>query len=313
MPDSLTSPSSADPKSLRAFFDEISATGLVDRLLELARDEDIGPRRLDLTASVAGSKSENTVAKIMLAQDAVVAGLAAVPRVLEVFGTSVTVNTKLNDGERGKAGSVIAELAGPLDQIVTAERTILNLLGRLTGIATLTAEYVARAGSGVDVLDTRKTTPGLRVLEKYAVRCGGGTSHRLGLHDAVLIKDNHIAHIPVDQLAGWVTEAATKASASTCSFFEIEVDTLEQFEQVLLVKQGLIDYVLLDNMTPETMRRAVSMRDDAKSGIKLEASGGVRLDTIAGIAASGVDRISVGAITHQAVTADVRLDIEPVS
>jgi nicotinate-nucleotide pyrophosphorylase (carboxylating) len=311
MPDSLSSPTSADPDSLAAFYSELSATGLVKRLVEIARDEDLGPEGLDLTASVAGSESRTATAQIMLAQNAIISGLAAIPQVLEVFGGSAKLVPMLADGQRGQAGCVVAELVGPLDQIVTAERTLLNLLGRLTGVATLTAEYVARAGSDVEVLDTRKTTPGLRVLEKYAVRCGGGVSHRLGLHDAVLIKDNHIAHIPVGKLAAWMTDAAAKARSLRCAFFEVEVDTLEQLEQVLTVERGMINFVLLDNMSPETMKRAVSMRNDVKSEIKLEASGGVRLENIADIAASGVDRISVGAITHQAVTADVRLDIEP--
>ncbi|PHQ80239.1 MAG: nicotinate-nucleotide diphosphorylase (carboxylating) [Phycisphaera sp.] len=309
MPDSPKSQKAADSDSLLAFYREIAQTGLVRRLLEIARDEDIGHARLDLTATVTGSDSGTTTARIILGQDAVIAGLAAIPEVLDVFGTSIELRPNLGDGQRGEAGSVVAELAGPLDQIVTVERTILNLLGRLSGIATLTAEYVARAGEGVCVLDTRKTTPGMRVLEKYAVRCGGGVSHRLGLHDAVLIKDNHIAHIPDEKLAAWITKAASKAREHECKFFEVEVDTLEQFENLLRVERGLIDYVLLDNMNSKEMRQAVAMRDFAKSGIKLEASGGVRLETIAGIAASGVDRISVGAITHQAVTADVRLDI----
>lgn len=300
---------SASKPSIQSFYEGLSETGLVRRLLEIARDEDLGPDRLDLTASVTRSESEHASARVMLAQDAVIAGLSAIPELLEVFGAEVKVTTALRDGDRAAKGAVLATLEGPLDQIVTIERTILNLLGRLTGVATLTAEYVQRAGPGVEVLDTRKTTPGLRVLEKYAVRCGGGTSHRLGLHDAVLIKDNHIAHVPTGELGSWITDAAQRAMELSCAFFMVEVDTLEQFRGVLDVDDGLVDYVLLDNMSPETMRTAVEMREEAGSSIKLEASGGVRLETIASIAASGVDRISVGALTHQAVTADVRLDI----
>lgn len=300
---------SASKPSIQTFYEGLSKNGLVRRLLEIARDEDLGPDRIDLTARVTHSETEHASARVVLAQDAVVAGLAAIPELLEVFEAEVMVTSALSDGDRATKGTVLATLEGPLNQIVTVERTILNLLGRLTGVATLASEYVQRAGPGVDVLDTRKTTPGLRVLEKYAVRCGGGTSHRLGLHDAVLIKDNHIAHVPNDELASWITDSARRAKGLSSAFFMVEVDMLDQFSEVLRVDDGLVDYVLLDNMSPETMRSAVEMRDDAGSTIKLEASGGVRLETIESIAASGVDRISVGALTHQAVTADVRLDI----
>ncbi|GAB5495785.1 MAG: carboxylating nicotinate-nucleotide diphosphorylase [Phycisphaerales bacterium] len=300
---------SALKPSIQAFYEGLSETGLVRRLLEIARDEDLGPSRTDLTASVTKSETEESSARVVLGQDAVVAGLAVIPELLEVFGADAKVSAAIDDGDRAAKGTVLATLEGPLNQIVTIERTILNLLGRLTGVATLTSEYVKQAGPGVEVLDTRKTTPGLRVLEKFAVRCGGGTSHRLGLHDAVLIKDNHIAHVPTDELAAWVTDAAQRAKNLNCAFFMVEIDTLDQFREILQVDDGLVDYVLLDNMSPETMRTAVELRDKAGSSIRLEASGGVRLETIASIAASGVDRISVGALTHQAVTADVRLDI----
>lgn len=300
---------SALKPSIQAFYQGLSGTGLVRRLLEIARDEDLGPNRTDLTASVTKSETEQSSARVVLGQDAVVAGLAVIPELLEVFGAEVDVSLASSDGDRAAKGAELATLEGPLDQIVTIERTILNLLGRLTGVATLTSEYVKQTGPGVEVLDTRKTTPGLRVLEKYAVRCGGGTSHRLGLHDAVLIKDNHIAHVPNDELVSWISDAAQRADELSCAFFMVEVDTLDQFRQVLRVDDGLVDYVLLDNMSPEMMRTAVGIRDDSGSSIRLEASGGVRLETIASIAASGVERISVGALTHQAVTADVRLDI----
>lgn len=299
------------PESLDDFYWSLRETGLVRRLLELARDEDLGPDHRDLTAKVCGSSTRTTIAKVMLGADATIAGLAVVPDLLEVFGSSVEFHPLAHDGEHHTKGDTLATLKGPLDQIVTAERTILNMLGRLSGVATLTAQHVECAGNACKVLDTRKTTPGLRVLEKYAVRCGGGHSHRMGLHDAVLIKDNHIAHLGPDQLAAWLTEVCTKARSENAAFVEVEVDTLIQFDCVLDVPAGLIDYVLLDNMDPATLRTAVAMRTYRGSAIQLEASGGVRLDTIAKIAATGVDRVSVGALTHQAVTADVRLDIEP--
>ena len=299
------------PESLGDFYRSLRQTGLVRRLLELARDEDLGPEHRDLTAIVCGSSARTTTARVMLGADATIAGLAVVPDLLEVFGASIEFHPLAQDGEHRSKGDTLATLTGPLDQIVTAERTILNLLGRLSGVATLTSRYVERAGGKAKVLDTRKTTPGLRVLEKYAVRCGGGHSHRLGLHDAVLIKDNHIAHLGPDQLAPWLTEVCTKAKSEKASFVEVEVDTLVQFDCLLDVPTGLIDFVLLDNMTPATLRTAVEMRTNRGSNLQLEASGGVNLDTIAEIAQTGVDRISVGAITHQAVTADVRLDIGP--
>lgn len=299
------------PDALDDFYRSLRETGLIRRLLELARDEDLGPDQRDLTAKVCGSSDRTTTAKIMLGADATIAGLAAVPDLLEVFRSSVEFQPLAHDGEHHTRGATLATLTGPLDEIVTAERTILNLLGRLSGVASLTARYVERAGGKGKVLDTRKTTPGLRVLEKYAVRCGGGHSHRLGLHDAVLIKDNHIAHLGPDQLAPWLTEVCAKAKSENASFVEVEVDTLVQFDCVLDVAAGLIDFVLLDNMNPATLRTAVEMRANRGSKLQLEASGGVNLDTIAEIAETGVDRISVGAITHQAVTADVRLDIGP--
>ncbi len=299
------------PDALDDFYRSLRQTGLVRRLLELARDEDLGPDHRDLTALVCGSSARTTTAKVMLGADATIAGLAIVPDLLEAFRSSVEFRPLARDGEHHAKGDTLATLTGPLDQIVTAERTILNLLGRLSGVATLTARYVERAGGKAKVLDTRKTTPGLRVLEKYAVRCGGGHSHRLGLHDAVLIKDNHIAHLGPDRLTPWLIDACTKAKSESASFVEVEVDTLIQLDRVLDVPAGLIDYVLLDNMSPATLRTAVDMRTNQGSAVQLEASGGVNLSTIAEIAGTGVDRISVGALTHQAVTADVRLDIGP--
>lgn len=301
------------PTPLDTLYTSLAATGLIRRLLELARDEDLGHPPQDLTATVCASSSRTAAARIILAQPATIAGLAALPDLLSVFNSELSLSPLARDGDQLPAHSTLATLTGPLDHIVTAERTILNLLGRLTGIATLTARYVTLAGPSVHVLDTRKTTPGLRVLEKYAVRCGKGHSHRLGLHDAVLIKDNHIAHLTPDQLTPWLTQTCTRARAANPAFIEVEVDTLTQLGRVLDVPPNLIDIVLLDNMDNTTLRAAADMRAARSSSLLLEASGGVRLETIADIARTGVDRISVGALTHQAVTADVRLDIEPAA
>ena len=240
-----------------------------------------------------------------------VSGLASTPLLARVFGTSIRAEATRRDGERISPGETLAVLEGDLAQIVTLERTLLNLIGRMSGVATLTRKYVdAVAGTRATILDTRKTTPGLRLLEKYAVRCGGGSSHRLGLYDAVLVKDNHIAGIPLDSLPGELARASRAIRAERpILFFEVEVDTLEQFERVLRVERGLIDIVLLDNLGPDALRDAVRMRDRAGSAILLEASGGVRLETVRALAESGVDRISAGALTHSAVSADIGLDI----
>ena len=179
--------------------------------------------------------------------------------------------------------------------------------------ATRTAAFVRTTeGTRAHILDTRKTTPGLRVLEKYAVRCGGGLCHRLGLHDAVLIKDNHVAGLDLDGFQARIGEACAHAAgereAGRLRFVEVEVDTPEQFERALAIEPGLIDFVLLDNFSTEQLTAAVARRDGAGSAIRLEASGGVTLETAGPITRTGVDRISVGGLTHHAVSLDVGLD-----
>jgi nicotinate-nucleotide pyrophosphorylase (carboxylating) len=205
------------------------------------------------------------------------------------------------DGDQVAAGSVLAEVAGPARPILAAERVCLNLLGRLSGIAIATRALVdAVAGTGAAIVDTRKTTPGLRALEKYAVRCGGGRNHRFGLDDAILIKDNHVA------IAGGVTEALVRAHAAAGHLvkIEIEIDRLEQLEPAIA---GGADVVLLDNFDPDALRRAVAL---ARGRVRLEASGGVTVETVRAVAESGVDLISVGWITHSAPALDVALDFE---
>jgi nicotinate-nucleotide pyrophosphorylase (carboxylating) len=207
-----------------------------------------------------------------------------------------------DDGGKVAAGGVVAEISGKTRALLTGERTALNFLGRLSGIATLTASYVAAvAGTQARIACTRKTTPGLRALEKYAVRCGGGFNHRFGLDDAVLIKDNHIA------VAGGIRPVLERARAHAGHLvkIEIEVDTLAQLREVL--DTGLADAVLLDNMDIATLREAVGINEGR---LKLEASGGVTLGSIAAIAATGVDYASAGALTHSAPNFDCALDIE---
>ena len=207
-------------------------------------------------------------------------------------------------------GDVVGTLSGSLRGILAVERVLLNLLTHLSGIATLTAAYVAQvAGTSADIYDTRKTIPGLRDLAKYAVACGGGCNHRMGLHDAVLVKDNHIAHIAPAELPGALARmvVAARAAKPRPTFVEIEVDTLDQLRAVLPTGP---DIVLLDNMAPDQLRDAVALRNAAAPGVLLEASGGVTLETVGAIARTGVDRIAVGALTHSAPALDLGLDID---
>ncbi|MEZ6244252.1 MAG: carboxylating nicotinate-nucleotide diphosphorylase [Phycisphaerales bacterium] len=308
-----------------AFYERLASTGLVRRLLELARDEDLGPGRVDITAAVMLDPGARTTARLVAREPGVLAGLALLDELLDAFGVSGEIDATPHaaDADPIASGDSLLTLQGSSRAIVTIERTLLNLVGRLSGVASRTAEFASRIppGSRAKLCDTRKTTPGLRVLEKYAVRCGGGSTHRLGLHDAVLVKDNHVAAIPLDELAKRLTDAARRAwelridmgdaDPAPPAFVEVEVDSPAQLERVLSIEEGLIDFVLLDNFTTEQMRAAVALRDRLRSSVQLEASGGVTLDSVADVAATGVDRISVGSLTHHAVSLDVGLDIEP--
>jgi nicotinate-nucleotide pyrophosphorylase (carboxylating) len=250
-------------------------------------------------------------ARLVAREAGVSAGLAALGEVLRAFGGASRAEALGRDGAPFRAGETLATLRGPAGEVLAAERTLLNLLSRLCGVATLTARYVAGAANPrVRVLDTRKTTPGLRRLEKYAVRCGGGFCHRMGLYDGALIKDNHLADVG-GALTERLADAARRARAmGDLRFVEVEVDSLGQLDAALSVEAGLIDIVLLDNMPVARLREAARRRDTARPGILLEASGGVTLETIRAIAASGVDRVSVGALTHQARSVDLGLDVE---
>ena len=302
--------------SLPALFEELSKDGQMRRLIELARDEDLGlgEYRDDIT-SLAWHMPEDFASAMLVSRSAcIVGGLAALPMLVQAFAPRTSWKPSATDGERLEPGRVLGELLGPSREVLALERTMLNIISRLSGVATLTSRYVAEAalGSGstpARVYDTRKTTPGLRLLEKYAVRCGGGFCHRLGLYDAVLIKDNHLAAARKQDLVARLVEVSRRArSTRPLRFVEAEADTLEQFETFLSLPADTLDVVLLDNMTPDQLRRAVEMRADRRSSIVLEASGGVSLGTIKEIAATGVDRISAGAITHGATWADIGLD-----
>jgi nicotinate-nucleotide pyrophosphorylase (carboxylating) len=255
--------------------------------------EDLGDG--DVTSLAVIDEDAVCEAQVLLKEPGVVCGLDAAGDVFGVAGARF--EPLVPDGQVLVPGPV-ARVEGPARAVLAAERTALNLLGRLSGIATLTRSYVdAVSGTGVEILDTRKTTPGLRGLEKYAVRCGGGTNHRLGLYDAVLIKDNHI------RLAGGIRAAVERArSSDTTLTVEVEAENLEDVREA---HEAGADLILLDNMEPRMLREAVSLAGHTK----LEASGGVTLENVREIAETGVDFVSIGALTHSARALDVSLEV----
>jgi len=238
--------------------------------------------------------------------DGVVCGLAVAAAVFRELDPSLVFRARVQDGQQVAGGDVIAEVQGRTRPILTGERTALNLLQRMSGIATETARYVAAVlGSGSTIVDTRKTAPGLRALDKYAVRCGGGSNHRFCLSDGVLVKDNHLAALG-ERSGEALTSAlqAARASMPHTTRLEVEVDRLDQIAFALA---GGADIILLDNMNPEQLRQAVEL---IAGRALTEASGGVTLESVAAIARSGVDLISVGALTHSVKAMDVGLDLE---
>jgi nicotinate-nucleotide pyrophosphorylase (carboxylating) len=250
----------------------------------------------------------NGKAAIVARAPGVVAGLPAAALVCGVVDARLRWEPLLEDGAKLEPGTRVAVLSGPLQSLLTAERTALNFLQRLSGVATTTRRYVdAVTGLPCQILDTRKTTPGWRLLEKYAVRCGGGHNHRMGLYDMVLIKDNHLACVRDLYAIEQVISRARQYTHGKLPI-EIEVDTLNQLDEALRAGP---DMILLDNMTNEQMREAVLRRNAVAPKILLEASGGVTLETVRAIAETGVDRISVGALTHSAPALDIALDYEP--
>jgi nicotinate-nucleotide pyrophosphorylase (carboxylating) len=271
---------------------------IVEPLVRAALLEDLGLAGDITSASVIPQDHRSTV--VMAArQPGVIAGLDAAELAFTLVDPEIVMRRNLRDGDAVKPGDVIATIEGPSRGLLSAERTALNFLGHLSGIATVTAEIAAAIqDSKASVACTRKTTPGLRALEKYAVRAGGGMNHRFALYDAVLIKDNHVA------IAGGVTEAIRRARAGVGHMvkIEVEVDTLDQLREAM---ETSVDAVLLDNMTPDQLREAVAIVDGRAI---TEASGRVTPATAAAIAASGVDLISVGWLTHSAPVLDIGLD-----
>ena len=296
---------------LRELFSELVQGEHLDALLRLAIEEDLGERG-DVTTEATVDPGRDGVTAIVARQPGILAGTPVLEEIMRKHAPLLEFSWSFKDGDRIDPGDSICEISGPLGQLLPVERVMLNMLGHLSGIATMTAGFVEATGDAdVNVCDTRKTTPGLRTLEKYAVRCGGGHLHRVGLFDALLVKENHVGSLSPSDMAQRVQEAAkTTRENGQVRFVEVEVEDLDQLEAVLDVAPGVIDIVLLDNMSPDALRQAVSLRNANAPGVLLEASGGITLESIGTNAETGVDRISVGALTHSAVQIDFGLDLK---
>jgi nicotinate-nucleotide pyrophosphorylase (carboxylating) len=267
----------------------------IDRVIDMALAEDVG--RGDVTSEAVVPASARLTAEMHARQPLVLAGIGIAARVFRRLAPDASVEVLAEDGRAVPAGAVLARIEGPARPLLTAERTALNIVQHLSGIATLTRSYVDRvAGTGAVILDTRKTIPGLRALAKYATRTGGAQNHRMGLFDAVLIKDNHIA------VCGGIGPAVAAARAAGLNDIEVECDTLAQVEEALACG---VARLLLDNMDLPTLKAAVGL---AKGRAKTEASGGVSLETVRAIAETGVDYVSIGRITQSAPAVDIGLD-----
>ena len=276
----------------------------MQNLIRQCLEEDGGLLGDVTTNSIISTESQDQFALNVRGQG-VIAGLDPIAEAIDVFG-DVKITLLHQDGDNVENEN-IALIEGSVRSILVAERTVLNIIGYASGIASRTRKFVdAVAGTNCNICDTRKTTPGLRALDKYAVVCGGGTSHRMGLHDAALFKDNHLALLKDFSTELSVAIAKVRAM-NDVQFVEVEVDTIEQLEQVLLLP---VDIILLDNMPPNLLKQSVELRDASKQSPLLEASGGVTLETVQAIAESGVDRISIGGIVHQASWLDVGLDAQ---
>jgi nicotinate-nucleotide pyrophosphorylase (carboxylating) len=276
----------------------VSSKPDLDLLVTGALEEDLGEHGADITTDAVVDPMLMGEAVIVARRPGVISGTNAAARVFELVSPPAAYQALLADGAPVEPGDEVARVTGPLASILTAERTALNFLQRLSGIATVTRRYAdaLAAFPNVTLLDTRKTTPGLRFLERAAVRAGGGHNHRDGLWDAILIKDNHVA------AAGGVTAAIERARRARMPV-EVEVDTLEQLDEAL---DGGAETILLDNMSPELMRRSVEI---TAGRARLEASGGMTLEGAVAAAKAGVDRISVGALTHSAPALDLSLEV----
>jgi len=284
-------------------------------LIQLARREDL--RDDDVTSRLLIAENAVGVGTLLQKGVGIVCGLPIVEMICRAYDERLRVeqipgfHMEIIEGRFSDAKTTpLLRVRGPVRSLLTAERVMLNFLQHLSGVATLTNRYAKRVeGTRAKIYDTRKTTPGFRLLDKYAVRCGGGFNHRIGLYDGLLIKDNHLSHVPLKELSGFLGSIVSRSrSEDGKRLVEVEVDTLDQLREALKVDG--IDVILLDNMDCPKMQMAVEMRDHSGRKAELEASGGVTLETVRSIALTGVERIAVGAITHSATALDIGLDIE---
>ncbi|MCR9294032.1 MAG: carboxylating nicotinate-nucleotide diphosphorylase [bacterium] len=286
----------------------------LSQIMRLAVREDLD-RGFDLTTVALVPAAVQASAAIVARRNGVAAGISLLPMMLEELDAELEAKLLISDAEHFSASQSLAVLHGNARDLLTCERILLNTLGRMCGIATFTHQHVEQLeGLRAKLYDTRKTTPGFRRLEKYAVRCGGGTNHRSGLYEAIMIKDNHLAlRAQVTDAVSTLAEAVVMAREFLAGqsglpsgvIVEVEVDSLEQFQELLPAGP---DIILLDNMNTEQLSRAVEIRDAVNPSIQLEASGGINLATLRAVGETGVDRISLGALTHSAVNLDLGLD-----
>ena len=290
-------------------------------LIRMARQEDLGPAGDDVTSRLLIPENAVSVGTLYQKEIGVACGLPIVEMICRTYDERLRVelipgfHMEIIEGRYSdQRQTPLLRIRGPVRSLLSAERVVLNFLQRMSGVATLTQRFVKRvAGTSAKIYDTRKTIPGFRALDKYAVRAGGAENHRIGLFDGLLVKDNHLAAVPTRELSTYLQRIVAQSRAeSQARLVEVEVDTLEQLREVLKVDG--VDVILLDNMDCPRMEMAVELRDKSgrKGRIALEASGGVTLETVRTIALTGVDRISVGALTHSATALDISLDVEQV-
>jgi nicotinate-nucleotide pyrophosphorylase (carboxylating) len=288
-------------------------------LILMAKREDLGPDGDDVTSRLLVPESAVSVGTLYQKEIGVACGLPIVEMVCRAYDERLRVelipgfHMEIIEGRYSdQRQTPLLRIRGPVRSLLSAERVVLNFLQRMSGVATLTQRFVRRvAGTTAKIYDTRKTIPGFRALDKYAVRAGGGENHRVGLYDGMLVKDNHLASVLPRELSGYLQRIVNQSRGEAAGrLIEVEVDTLEQLKEVLKVEG--IDVILLDNMDCPRMEMAVDLRDKSgrKGRVALEASGGVTLETVRTIALTGVDRIAVGALTHSATALDIGLDVE---
>ncbi|MFT7678863.1 MAG: nicotinate-nucleotide pyrophosphorylase (carboxylating) [Planctomycetota bacterium] len=307
--DSLGAPPQALPAPRRGLPDALDNT-VIDAVVRGALEEDLGPG--DVTTLGVVPEEAQAEGVLLAKGEGVLAGLGVFARVFELLDPSVSVSLDLADGDRVEAGLVVGRVKGPARSLLVGERTALNLLQRLSGIAAVTAEYVERIAHvpGARILDTRKTTPGLRALQKYAVRCGGGENHRFGLFDEAMVKDNHV------ELAGRELEGAVRdLRASLGEGVRVTCEARDEAEAQAAVRAGA-HVVMLDNMTPAKIAGLLpglrKLAIECAASVEFEASGGITLENVAAYAEAGVERISIGALTHSAPSLDLSLKLRPV-